>query len=175
MNLENIGEYVRGINFADPTWDLFVWLFFIIGSFVYGFVMGKDRIVVMLVSIYMSFAVVRSVPLVDQIANKTLGSISMFQIVLFFVLFLLLFSLFDQLRVFDIGSGVGDKSIFKSIVFSILHTGLIIAIILSFLPKDLTDKFSFYIQKVFISPIGYFLWTVMPILALVILSGKSEK
>ncbi len=174
MSFANILEYIKNINFANPTWDLFVWLFFVIGSFIYGFVTGKDRVVVMMVSVYISFVLVKSIPYIEILSQRTVGDLNLFKILSFFVLFLLLFALFDQFQVFDLGSGLKDKSIFKSVFFSVLHTGLIIAIVLSFLSDELLNNLSFQTKTVFLSPYGFFAWTVLPVLALMIFSRKKS-
>ena len=68
----NLGSYVSGFNFAEPTWDLFIILFFLLASFVYGLTLGRDRIILILISIYMSLAVIGAAPFLEQIMPQEL-------------------------------------------------------------------------------------------------------
>ena len=54
------------LNWLQPTWDLFIILFFLIAALVYGIALGRDRILVIMVSIYMALAVVNYIPFINE-------------------------------------------------------------------------------------------------------------
>ena len=56
------------LDFSTPSWDVFLLLFFLIGSLLYGLTLGRDRIVVIMVSIYMGLAVVTNAPYIRDIS-----------------------------------------------------------------------------------------------------------
>ena len=53
-------DFVTNINWAAPSWDLFIILFFIVAAFLYGLSLGRNRVIVILVSIYMIAVTYRS-------------------------------------------------------------------------------------------------------------------
>src|SRR5512143_4108673 len=63
----DVANAVAGINWAAPTWDLFIVLFFVVTVFLYGLSLGRDRIIVILVSIYMALAVVSNAPYIGSL------------------------------------------------------------------------------------------------------------
>ena len=63
----SIANAVTGVNWAQPSWDLFIILFFIVIVFFYGMMLGRDRIIIILVSIYMALAVVSNAPFIGQL------------------------------------------------------------------------------------------------------------
>ena len=83
------------LNFSSPTWDLFIFLFFIVFSLLYGFSLGRDRIIAIIVSIYMALAVVSAAPFLTVLEGRTvqvaIGSYFAFRVTLFLGVFLLIF------------------------------------------------------------------------------------
>src|SRR3990167_1770098 len=72
----DVGKFLQSINWAAPTWDLFIVLFFIVTVFLYGMSLGRDRIIVILVSIYMALAVVSNAPFLGKMSQD--GDVSRF-------------------------------------------------------------------------------------------------
>ena len=166
MNTDLV-SFFQNIDLGAPTWDLFLILFFVMGAFIYGFSLGRDRIIVILVSVYMSLAVVDKIPMFNGQAEIVLSDVFAFKITSFFVLFLFLFFFFARsglLRTIAIGDNRGRW--YQVVVFSILQIGLIISIAMSFLPVDFLAKFSEQIRWVFNSDVARFFWLVTPILAM---------
>jgi hypothetical protein len=62
-----IMSYFQSLNWANPSWDVFIYLFFLVGALLYGLSLGRDRIIVILVSIYMALAVVSNTPILNSI------------------------------------------------------------------------------------------------------------
>jgi hypothetical protein len=175
MNID-IASLIAGIDFTNPTWDLFVILFFVIGAFLYGFSLGRDRIIVILVSIYMSLAVVNTIPLINGDASISVGDVFAFKLTSFFVVFLFLFFLFARsglLRTIAVGDNSGRW--YHVLIFSILHVGLIISIAMSFLPPEYLNNFAPQTQQIFISEIGRFVWIIAPIFFMAVTKRGGEE
>ena len=174
MNIDII-SFVQNIDLGTPTWDLFLVLFFIMGAFIYGFSLGRDRIIVILVSVYMSLAVVDKIPMINGQAEVVLSDVFAFKITSFIVLFLFLFFFFARsglLRTIAIGDNRGRW--YQVVIFSILQIGLIISIAMSFLPAEFLAKFSEQIRGVFISDIARFFWLVTPIIAMAMIRRPAD-
>lgn len=174
MNTDLV-SFFQNIDLGTPTWDLFLVLFFIMGAFIYGFSLGRDRIIVILVSVYMSLAVVDKIPVFSSQAEIVLSDVFAFKITSFFVLFLFLFFFFARsglLRTIAIGDNRGRW--YQVVVFSILQIGLIISIAMSFLPAEFLANFSEQIRWVFNSEIARFAWLVTPLLAMAMIRRPSD-
>ncbi len=160
------------INWSKPTWDLFIVLAFVLIAFIYGLSLGRDRIMVIMVSIYMALAVIKSAP--EAIVIKNVGAI---QISAFVGLFLLLFFLLSRSALHKSVSFSETKGPWwQSLVFSVLHVGLLISVILSFLPKEAVAKnLSITTQNMFVNSPAPFLWVIAPILVMLLTKGKSQE
>ncbi|MFA5030762.1 MAG: hypothetical protein WC495_04190 [Patescibacteria group bacterium] len=169
------------VDWSHPSWDLFIILFFVIAAFLYGLSLGRDRIIVILVSIYMSLAVATNAPFLRDIGfqqniNNTLQSLFFVKISMFLFVFILLFFLLSRSALLKtIGTSDDSGRWWHVILFSFLHVGLIISIVLSFLPPDAVNNLSPLMRQIFTSDIGRFIWIVGPILAMIVIRGKSEK
>lgn len=162
------------LDLATPTWDVFLLLFFLIGALLYGLTLGRDRIVVIMVSIYMGLAVVTNAPYIRDIsASVSVNNFAM-RIGTFLGVFVLLFFFLSKnalIRSLDTGGG---GRLFQTVMFSVLHVGLLLSVGLSFLPESALGVFSDQTKLVFVSDPAKFVWLVAPIAAMMIFSGRKE-
>ena len=93
-------SWLPPLNFSSPTWDLFIILFFLVFSLLYGLSLGRDRILVIIVSIYMALAVANSAPFLRTIEGTTIqvavGPYFAFRVTLFLSVFLIIFFLLSR-------------------------------------------------------------------------------
>lgn len=171
-------QLLQNINWATPTWDLFILIFFVVAAFLYGLSLGRDRIIVILVSIYMALAVVNSAPFIGGLAAKevsiVIGQVFAFRVTLFLGVFLILFLLLSRSAL--LGGVVSNQpgSWWQVILFSVLHIGLLISIVLSFLSGEIVGHLAPFTRIIFVSDLGKFFWIVTPILAMIFIgSGKK--
>lgn len=173
INTEGASNLLTQVDWSKPTWDLFIVLFFIIVAFVYGISLGRDRIMVIMVSIYMSLAVVNSAP--ETIVVKNLFAI---QVSAFIGVFLLLFFLLSRSALLSsIASSDVKGAWWQAIVFSVLHVGLLISVILSYLPKTALTHLSPTTLNFFVHDPAPFLWVIAPIMTMMLIraSGVDKK
>jgi hypothetical protein len=160
---------LEGIDWATPNWNVVIGLFFVMAVFLYGLTLGRDRIIVILVSTYMALAVVSNMPTLTFMdgayAVKTLA---------FVLLFLLLLSLTARTALYKIFSSLSMGSTVQVVLFTVLQAGLLVSIILSFLPPEASQSLMPFFVNVFTSPAGRFGWIVAPILAMVVFTGREE-
>ena len=156
------------VNWQKPTWDMFIILFFLISAFVYGISLGRERILAIMVSIYMSLAVVAKLPKVQS--TQSLFSV---QSATFLGIFFVVVILLSRSALFQTSDEKG--SMVQGLLFSILHVGLLISATLSFLPKEATKEFSELTQTLFLRSPALFLWIIAPILATCIFGRKKRE
>jgi len=154
------------------SWDAFITLCFVIAT-VYGFVLQKDRLTVILVSAYIALAVSNfwseSIYKILLQKGDLLGSwaqsVSLFTVTAgLFILFIILLSSRGGFTVEERG-GIYTPFIIAALGF--LAAGLILSSVLSFMPEDLrssliaTSKMADFVWKY------QTMWIVLPPLVLI--------
>lgn len=165
------------VNFSAPTWDVFIMLFFVIASLLYGFALGRDRVAMLLVAIYMALAVVGNAPYLDELrARIVAGNLFAFQITTFLGLFLILFFFLSRSALHRTFGAGYQGNWWQTLLFSFLHVGLLLSIVLSFLPPTALSRLLPLTRELFVSDLARFLWITLPILAMLLVKPeKSER
>lgn len=171
------GSWIANFNWAEPTWDLFIILFFVIAALLYGMSLGRDRIIVILISIYMALAVVNTAPYINDItAEVGVNEFFVVKITAFVSIFVVLFFLLSRSALLaTVASSDSQGRWWQVIVFSFLHVGLLISITLSFLPGSATENLAPLTQTLFVSELARFLWIIAPILLMIIIKGGAKE
>jgi len=175
LDAGSVFDTVKNFNLTTPSWDLFILIFFAVAVFIYGFSLGRNRIVVILIAIYMALAVVNTAPFLNKWIESALnlgniGQVFIFKLGLFLLVFAILFFLFSRSRLL-LGMGGEERhgAFWQIPIFSVLHIGLLLSIALSFLPPDALAQLSPFTREVFSSDVGRFVWITAPIAAMIIL------
>lgn len=168
-------SFVANVNWSHPTWDLFIVLFFIVAGFLYGLSLGRDRVIVILISVYMALAVVNSAPFIGNFqADVGINQFFVFRMSAFVVVFIVLFFLMSRSALLaTVASSDTQGAWWQVLLFSFLHVGLLISITLSFLPPSAATHLAPLTQKIFVQDIGRFIWIVAPIAAMVLIKGEA--
>lgn len=172
----NVQNMVATVNWAQPSWDLFIVLFFIIAGFLYGLSLGRDRVIVILVSIYMALAVVNTAPYIGSFqADIGLSNVFVLRISAFLGVFIALFLLLARSALLQTIANSDTKGAWWQVMlFSFLHVGLLISIVLSFLPSSAAEGLAPATRSIFVSETGKFLWIVGPIVAMALVKGGAS-
>lgn len=173
--MDQVTAFFTSLNWAAPTWDVFILLFFLIGALLYGLSLGRDRIIVILVSMYMALAIVSNTPMLSSLdVSLQLNSNAVLKITFFLGLFVVLFFLVTRSALLKtIGGSGAPGSWWQTILFSILQVGLLISITLNLLPKEVTQGLSSATRQIFMSDQGRSAWMVLPVI-IMILAPKQK-
>ncbi len=163
---------------AASGWDIFLILVFLIAILIYGFFLGRNRMVILLVSSYFSFSIVKTLPWekLSSFPWLGVGENSSSKILIFLTLILLLYFLIPRsvlsstLRI----RKRGDASWIQLLILSVVQVGLLAMIILSFMPTEATANLGSIIRKIFIGPGAEFIWITIPILFVVLMRRKKN-
>lgn len=162
-------SYLMRINWSAPTWDLFIVIFFLVTVFLYGMSLGRDRIIVILVSIYMALAVVSNLPVLGKLdAGFSFGQFFALKVTTFLGLFVLLFFMMSRSALEKTFSNMASGSWWQIMLFSTFHVGLLVSITLSFLPPAAVEALAPVTRTIFASEEGKFFWIVAPIMAMAV-------
>lgn len=176
VNTQQLMDAITSIDWMTPSWDVFIIVFFILASLVYGISLGRDRIFVTLVSLYMGLAVVKYVPYITEFnASIQVQDGFALNVSVFLGVFIILFFLLSQSAlVKTLGSGLNQGKMFTVLLFSFLQTGLLISVTLSFFPQDLSQWISPLTQTLFLSDPAKAFWIITPIVAMMIIGGVDR-
>lgn len=161
--------FITSLNWANPTWDVFILLFFVVGALLYGLSLGRDRVIVILVGIYMALAVVTNAPALSAVnVALNVNENYVMRISLFLGIFVVLFFLLSRSALLKtIGGSNAPGSWWQTIIFSILQVGLLISVTLNFLPKEMTQGLTQITKDIFMSDRGRSAWLILPIVFMV--------
>lgn len=172
--LQNFLSQFASVNWFSPSWDVFIILFFLVASFLYGLSLGLNRILIIIISIYLSLALIDYFPFTNAtLPEFKMGGIS-FKVTLFIGVVLLLFFFLSRSALLKTFGGGSDGSFFQIFLFSILHVGLLLGIVLSYMPESFREGLSPFSHQLFINSTAKFIWVFLPIAAMIVL-GKTKK
>ncbi|XOU94592.1 MAG: hypothetical protein ACNFW9_00835 [Candidatus Kerfeldbacteria bacterium] len=173
---------MQNIDWTRPTWDLFIILFFIVAAFLYGLSLGRDRIIVILVSIYMSLAIIEHAPFLNSEwlhdwINGVVNQFFVFQISAFLILFIVLFLVITRSALMKtIASSDTAGPWWQVLLYSTLHVGLLVSIVLSYLPADTVEQVLAPLTKqVFTTEVAQSVWILSPVVAMIAFKGTGSR
>ncbi len=155
---------------SAPGWNIFILLFFIGAVVLYGFVLGRERMMAILVSLYIGIGITESVPYLagKEAAKlaKQLGfpSANMMRLAVFLVVMIVAFLLLSRTGVFRNARGRGWALGFMTA--SMLQVGLLISEVLFLLPVDTQKTLAEPIRTLFLSDVGRTSWLILPLVGL---------
>lgn len=172
-----IAAWIGSFNWAAPTWDFFILFFFFVGAFLYGLSLGKDRVIVILVGLYMALGVVSNIPSFQSLTLAfRLNDQYVLRVTLFLGLFVVLFFLLSRSALLKTlaGSGAGGPW-WQTLVLSLFQMGLLISIVLGFLPREITSHLGALTSAVFVSDQGRSAWLILPIVCMAFLPKSTAE
>lgn len=165
---------------AASGWDVFIALILCVAILIYGLFLGRNRMIIILLSSYFSFLIVQNIPWwklssvswlgIDQNPSSSLRIIIFLSIILLFYFLMPRSVLTSALRV----KKRGLASWWQLFLLSIVQIGFLAMVILSFMPLEVLSNLVPTIKKVFIGPEAQFIWIALPILTIVLMRQKKN-
>jgi len=165
----NVSLPTPDINIANPSWDTFIILAFIGASILYTFFVSRERLAIVLLSVYSALAVVLTTPLIVN-ALSIMGTDDFFKyrLAAFLGTFLLLYILYSHNL--SLKADVGHVW-WQAIALSILQVGLLMSSILYFIPHQ------YYASQIadifFTSDVSRSVWILAPIAAMILMHPRK--
>jgi hypothetical protein len=166
-------ELIKNFSWQTASWDLFILAFWAGASVFYAFASGRGRIINVLFAIYTAKLLTYDAPFLTQAIAKNLPEsiVALQQLSVFAAIFLVLFVVLGRFVFHTSADNRSLGSVFYGIVFSLLQMGLLISIVLNYLPEGTRQQFGLLVQKLFIDTPMPFVWLLAP-LGFLILLGK---
>ena len=148
--------------------DLSLFLIFVGLSLAFGFIFGRWKLVNILINVYVAIAFIAVLP-AELIAFSIYG-----KAIIFVVLLILLTAIDD--RLFDVHiSSAGTDFFWRLFVMSFLVTGMVVSVVLSFLPKSVALEYiSVTAYDYFASPAALIFWMIMPLISLLFINNRLK-
>ncbi len=155
--------------------DWILLLIFLGVALIYGFLMGSNRLALIILGTYFSFFIIKNIPW------KSLGFLGLekapssnVQIFLFLALilgfyFLLPHSIFNVLAK---SQRRRRTQWWQGWLLAILQIGLMLEVVINFLPVKILKTLNPLAQTIFVDPLAQFLWIFLPILAMMFLKNR---
>lgn len=166
-------------NFSlSGSWDWILVFVFLAVAFIYGLSMGRNRLVIVTLGAYFSFIITKYFPWSGlSFAGFKTAPDSVVQIFMFLAIILGFFFIIPSS---SLGSaarlrGRGRSSWWQALVLSVLQIGLILAIVISFLPSNIIDGLSPMAKTIYVGQVAQFVWLFLPILAIMFLKRKRHE
>lgn len=170
---QSFQQFISTLDWQNPSWDLLIIVLFLIAALLYGISLGRDRIIIILVSIYMALAVIQALP--PFVLSIKIEEIFAFQITAFVGIFLVLFFFLSRSAILrTLGSKAAQGRLWQVLLLSFLHVGLLLSIALSFLPAEIAQNFAPFTRMIFTDPWARFGWITAPVLAMLLMGGGKD-
>lgn len=162
---------ISTFNWHSPSWDLFILLFWLVASVLFAFAAGRGRMLLILVSTYMAQLLVIKAPFLSEVASDkfNIGAATLAQLAAFVVLFLIFFIFLGRYAFRSTADGRQILALPFTLIFTVLQVGLLINIVVTYLPDYVQNSFSPLIQFIFLHPNAGFIWLLAPIVFLIVI------
>lgn len=172
-----LNEFLQALSWSHPTWDLFIVVFLMVGTLVYGFSLGRDRIIMIMVAVYMALVAVLYLPVIPQFtAAFSFSNGFAFKVGTFLGMFAVLFFMLTRSALNRSLSGDGALGRWWHVlILSFLQVGMLVSVVVGFLPPLWIEKLSPITQLIFASAWGKFVWVVAPIFGLLLVGLSNER
>lgn len=165
----NISINPELINIANPTWDTFLVLSFIIATLLYSFFVNRERLGVVLLSTYSAIALFAATPVLrDYIDALPVADGIPYRLGIFLLFFLVLFILFSSNLHLRTDS---EQPWLTGLILSFLQVGLLLSALLSYVPSEVFS--TQFVRSFFTDDIPRSAWMLAPIVAMIFIRHRS--
>lgn len=153
---------------AGLAGDFSFLIFFFLISIVFGMLIGRFRLINVLINVYIAVAILTVIPY-EILKPNSIATLFVFLITV------LILTLIDS-HLFDIHiSGSGGSFFWRLFVMSFFEAGLIFSVLISFWGiKTVTNYFSADIYNLFASDYSRVFWMVAPLFVLFFINKKEK-
>lgn len=175
--LPSISKYasVSSVSSVLGNWDILALIIFAVVAIGLGFMLGKNRLNLILISAYFSFLILKIIPWtkIPYIGLKSAPAPSALVFVflgIIALLFLFLPHSFFGLR----SSRRGKAAWWQVVVYSVLVFGMLTNMIISFVPMKFLTDFGPLVKQVFTTQESQFIWLILPIIGAMLLRKRKS-
>jgi len=168
----DIQNFIGSLNFTASGWDLFIFVFFIVGTGFCVLRFGRDRSFITLLGIYISLAIADRVELFENVSGLNISGSFVGMVVFFWAFIFISFFFLSRSPFTSVFNRGPAGSWFQALVIGFLGIGLFVSVALSFLPVDEINNLSIFLRSSFVEENARVFWLISPLLAIFLLKEK---
>ena len=165
-------KYLAYFNFGPPTlFGILIVIFLLL----YGLSLGRTRAIISLLGIYIAYALQALFPYFSELHNGLRFSPEMYmtRVALFFVFYLIVFAVLNRSLVRH-RLTMKEFSIIWVSLISLLQLGILLSIVLNFIPIDTLTMFPKNLSGYFAEQRALFFWLTAPVLILLMMRREKR-
>lgn len=174
--VRDVTQLAASYNVTITSWDFLVFVFLGAGSVIYMFFfVNRGKVVSVLLATYVAFWLTQFLPILtrDYAARFNLELFEL-RLVAFAAIFLLVIFILSRV-ILQSPVGIETFGILGSFVLALAQVGFLTAVLVSFLPEQITLEFSDLVARLFVSSNALFYWALAPIISLLFLGRKANR
>ncbi len=168
------GDFLANVGSDFSSWEAVVAGFFIFAVFFYGLSIGRGRLLLFLISIYIAKLLVDSFVYVDYLADIFDGRVFSIYLGLFIVAYILTFIILDK-SVLKIRLSTREYPIGKLLVLSTMIVILLANIVFTYLPPSVALSVKSGAAKFFVGDTAFFWWFLVSLFSILLLKRKKKR
>ena len=172
--MEIVKSYLEKFSNLSLGPEMLFGILVVVFLLLYGLSLGRTRALVSLLGIYIAYALQAIFPYFSELHDALRFSPEMYltRVALFFVFYLTVFAILNRSLVKH-RLTMKEFSIFWVSLISLLQLGILVSIILNFIPVDKLTIFPEYLSGYFAEQRALFFWLTAPVVLLI--SMRREK
>lgn len=168
------GDLFSNLSSSFSGWEIVVAGFFIFAIFFYGLSIGKGRLLLFLVSIYIAKLLVDSFVYVDLLNDIFKGRLFSAYLGLFIVSYILVFMILDH-SILRIRLSTKEFPVGKLLILSIMIVILLANVVFTYLPPDVALSVKSGVAGFIVGDTAFFWWFLVSLFSMLILKRKKKK
>lgn len=167
-------DFFLYLNWQEFSLDLFIVAFFIAMVLLYSFVLGRNRMITIVLTLYVTLALFNSLPYLNPWLDTVGIKFFAWRVILFVLVFIVLFYLLARYA-FTESFQSRRGLLWQNLLYSFFLVGFIMNIILALISIEFTKNLAPFAQMVFLSVPSRFFWTLSPLAAMLFLKIKNKE
>lgn len=161
----DFNNIIASSNWTSPSWDMFIFVLFIVSFLLCCLTLRKKKVVIMTLSLYMALLVSRSVPFFQD-------NLQGLQLIVFWILYIFIFVFLYKSKLVRVSGGA--MRWWQATLFNFFHVGLLMSINVKLLPIESVAQIMPMSQHFFANAWAGFVWAIAPILLMPFIRNKEE-
>src|SRR3989344_1636505 len=144
---------------------LIIVAFFIFAFFIIGMALGRSKIMISIVSLYIAYFLENTFPYQKEFSSYFSNYDPYLTRIALFLIFYILILLFLNKSVLRSRFSVMETPFFTILFISLIKAGLMVSILSTYIPVDVVKSYSSLLFDYFGTPNARFLWAILPVIS----------
>ena len=167
------GGSLANLGSSFASWETLVASFFVFAVFFYGLSIGKARLLLFLISIYIAKLFVDSFAYIDYLINIFGDNIFAIYLGLFIVSYIVVFMILDK-SVLKVRLSTKEYPVTKILLLSVVVVVLLSNVVFTYLPPDIALGAKSGFARYIVGDTAFFWWFTISVFSILLLRRKKK-